>query len=47
MFMLVYMFFKYIKLRVTLSLREIFLDSLKGEIDTIDNLWSIENEVLV
>jgi hypothetical protein len=45
--MLVYMFFKYIKLRVTLSLRRTFFCSLRGEIDTIDSLGDIENEMLV
>jgi hypothetical protein len=46
-FMLVYMFLKYIKLRVTLSLVGTFFGSLRKKIDTIGSLGDIENEVLV
>jgi hypothetical protein len=46
-FMLVYMFFKYIKLRVTLSLVGTFFGSLREKTNVIGSLGDIENEVLV
>jgi len=46
-FMLVYMFLKYIQLRVTLSLVGTFFGSLRNKINTIGSLRDIENEVLV
>jgi hypothetical protein len=46
-FMLVYIFLKCIKLRVTLSLVGTFFGTLGKKIDTIGSLGDIENEVLV
>jgi hypothetical protein len=45
--MLVYMFLKYIKLRITLSLVGTFFGTLGNKIDTIGSLGDIENDVLV
>jgi len=47
MFMSVYMFFKYIKLRVTLSLGGTSFGTLREKIDAISSLRDIENEVLI